>query len=216
MIIVAREPPSAIMLAETLPRTRSCVALSLFLALVVLAVVFVTSTGPVAVNPQNTSYGVIRSSGTSAGGRYMDDSDSLYTTAGQSHLAVMRLDRSRLAPLTTTFQELLYTHQHPSNCAQQDYLVFSGWGAGLGSEVHVGGHHLLCALKLGRVFLWADGAGAAFTEGPMGLKIRVVARRFPLSASRAQEKSGWRASSGRPPTAQQTMQRLALLYPSQT
>lgn len=100
---------------------------------------------------------------------YEDENSVIYSAAGQSHLAAAGLDPRGLAPLSVAFQAFLHEHQHPASCADRDFLVFPGWGAGLGSEVHVAGHHLLCAQKLGLVFLWSDSAGSSFTEGPANL-----------------------------------------------
>jgi hypothetical protein len=93
----------------------------------------------------------------------------LYTQHGQSHLAADALNPDRLAPYTAEFQKSLYDSQHPASCSSADFVLFGGWGAGLGSEVHVGGQMLLCAWSLGRVFLWSGNVGRQFVHGPLGL-----------------------------------------------
>ena len=96
--------------------------------------------------------------------------ERLYTREGQTHLSAAGLDQSRLAPLTASFQASLFANQHPRDCSSREYVVFGGWGAGLGSEVHVAGQMLLCAWSLDRVFLWAEGAGGQFTVGPKDVR----------------------------------------------
>lgn len=88
----------------------------------------------------------------------------LYTPEGQSHLAASALDPSGLAPFTQEFQAILWASQHPTDCSKRDYVVFGGWNGGLGSDVHVSGSMLLCAWRLGRVFIWSDIMGEQFTN----------------------------------------------------
>ena len=94
----------------------------------------------------------------------------LYEPEGHDHLAADYLDASGLLPLTAYFQHELYLSQHPPDCSSARFLVVTPGPNGIGSDLHVGGHHLLTAYTHGYVFLWGNSSGAQYVLGdPDGL-----------------------------------------------
>lgn len=97
-----------------------------------------------------------------------DPSALLYEPAGHDHFAADALDPAGLLPLTAEFQLELYRSQNPQDCAAARYLVVTPGPNGLGSDIHVAGHHLMTAFTHGYVFLWGEppGVGRAAAAVP--------------------------------------------------
>ena len=85
-----------------------------------------------------------------------DPSALLYEPAGHDHFAADALDPAGLLPLTAEFQLELYRSQNPQDCASARFLVVAPGPNGLGSDIHVAGHHLMTAYTHGYVFLWGE------------------------------------------------------------
>lgn len=51
------------------------------------------------------------------------------------------------------------------NCSEARFLVVTPGPNGLGSDLHVAGHHLMTAYTHGYVFLWGNRSGEQFVKG---------------------------------------------------
>lgn len=89
----------------------------------------------------------------------------LYEPEGHDHLAADFLDHTNLLPLTAEFQRELFRTQHPSDCATARFLVVNTGHNGMGSDLHVAGHHLMTAYTHGYVFLWGNSSGSHLIVG---------------------------------------------------
>ncbi|KAI8820097.1 uncharacterized protein EV422DRAFT_78522 [Fimicolochytrium jonesii] len=79
------------------------------------------------------------------------------------------LDEDGLAPLTKEVQKWIWERQNPKEeeCEGGRFLVTDGWASGLGSAVHVIGHHLGSALEDSRILLYnpsSSGAGSLYAD----------------------------------------------------
>lgn len=92
----------------------------------------------------------------------------LYEPEGHAHLAADAYDPASLLPLTAEFQRELYAAQHPADCSRARFLVVIPGPNGLGSDLHVAGHHLLTAFTHGYVFLWGNASGEQYIHGDPG------------------------------------------------
>ncbi|CAE7785558.1 FucT6 [Symbiodinium sp. CCMP2456] len=63
------------------------------------------------------------------------------------------VDRPEVLYGTAYAQKVLWEHQHPANCSNASFLMYSAHTAGMGSQLHWMGQALALAMNLGRVLV---------------------------------------------------------------